>query len=126
MMKKIGVLLVAWMSFSCFSQQHEDRIPLNYKEFKAHILGKKVQLIDLRTDVEYNAGFIETAIQMNFLETATFLKQIESLDKEQPVYIYCRSGNRSRSASKVLLKKGFAKVYDFTGGYTSWVKNNPN
>lgn len=124
-MKITGVLLVLWMSFSCFSQQGEGIIPLEYKEFRTHILGKKVQLIDLRTDAEYNAGFIEAAIQMNFLETAAFLKQIESLDKEQPVYIYCHSGGRSRSASKVLFKNGFTKIYDFTGGYKSWKKNHP-
>lgn len=124
MIKKIflfGGLLTTLFSFS---QKSENITVLNYEEFKESIVGKEVQLIDLRTDKEYKAGFIEGAIQMNFFKKEKFINQITTLEKEQPVYIYCHSGGRSGKASKLLLKKGFVKIYDFSGGYKSWLKNN--
>lgn len=112
------------MSFSCSSQKSEKITVLNDTDFKEKVVGKNVQLIDLRTDKEYKKGFIDDAIQMNFLETEKFMQQIELLDKDKPVYVYCHSGGRSGSASKLLLQKGFTKIYDFSGGYTSWVKKS--
>lgn len=124
MFNKVFLIVILLISFSCSPQNNKHITVLNYNDFKEAIVGKNVQLIDLRTDKEYKAGFIDDAIQMNFLETEKFTEQIKSLDKNKPVYIYCHSGGRSGRASKLLLKKGFIKIYDFTGGYKSWVKIN--
>lgn len=124
MFKKIILLGILLVSFSCTSQKSEKITTLNYNDFKGKIIGKNVQLIDLRTDKEYKKGFIDDAIQMNFLESENFLKQIETLEKDKPIYIYCHSGGRSGRASKLLLKKGFTKIYDFSGGYKSWIKES--
>ena len=124
MFKKIVLLGILLMSLSCTSQKSEKITILNYNDFKEKVIGKNVQLIDLRTDKEYKNGFIDDAIQMNFLESEKFIKQIESLEKDKPVYIYCHSGGRSSNASKLLLKKGFTKIYDFSGGYKSWLKKS--
>lgn len=43
----------------------------------------------------------------------------ESLDKEEPVYVYCKSGGRSNRAAKLLQKAGF-KTIDMKGGITAW------
>ena len=124
MLKKIVLLGILLASLSCTSQKSEKIIVLDYNDFKEKVVGKNVQLIDLRTDKEYKNGFIDDAIQMNFLETEKFMQQIESLDKDKPVYMYCHSGGRSGRASKLLLQKGFTKIYDFSGGYTSWAKKS--
>ena len=124
MFKKIVLLGILLASFSCTSQKSDKIATLNYHDFKEKAVGKDVQLIDLRTDKEYKNGFIDDAVQMNFLESENFIKQIESLDKNKPVYIYCHSGGRSGRASKLLLKEGFTKIYDFSGGYKSWVKES--
>ena len=48
----------------------------------------------------------------------------EKINKSKPIYIYCRSGNRSKKSSEILKKIGFIKVYDLFGGYKSWIKNS--
>lgn len=126
MIKKIILLAVILITLSAFLQKSENVTILSYDDFKLAVVGKQVQLIDLRTDKEYKDGFIDDAIQMNFLETDTFVNQIESLKKDKPVYVYCHSGGRSGKASKFFLNNGFTKIYNFSGGYKSWLKNKKN
>ena len=40
-------------------------------------------------------------------------------DKEQLILVYCRSGNRSKTASKALVDLGYTNVYEF-GGINTW------
>lgn len=44
----------------------------------------------------------------------------KKLDPSKAVYLYCRSGNRSGKAAKLLVSLGFNEVYDLRGGYASW------
>jgi rhodanese-related sulfurtransferase len=48
----------------------------------------------------------------------------QKINKTKPIYIYCRSGNRSKKSSEILKKIGFVKVYDLLGGYKNWIKNS--
>ncbi|NND78860.1 MAG: rhodanese-like domain-containing protein, partial [Maribacter sp.] len=49
-----------------------------------------------------------------------FKQAFEKLDKSKPVYLYCRSGSRSKKAAQKVLDMGFVKVYDLKGGYMRW------
>lgn len=115
-----SLILFILMTVSCASQDTRIASTITYEEFKKQVIGKDVQLIDLRTDSEYKAGFIDDAIQMDFREKEDFLKQIKTLNKKKPVYIYCHSGGRSGRASKLLQEKGFQKIFDYSGGYSEW------
>jgi rhodanese-related sulfurtransferase len=42
------------------------------------------------------------------------------LDKEIPIYLYCRSGGRSNKAARQLISLGFKEIYDLQGGYLGW------
>ncbi|MGB1554815.1 MAG: rhodanese-like domain-containing protein [Flavobacteriaceae bacterium] len=42
------------------------------------------------------------------------------MDKTLPVYLFCQSGNRSKSASSLLVKMGFSQVFDLRGGFSNW------
>ena len=42
------------------------------------------------------------------------------MDKDKPVYLYCRSGARSQKAARKLIDMGFEKVYDLKGGFMRW------
>lgn len=90
-------------------------------EFKENSVNQTI--IDIRTPEEFASGHIEGAININLFDK-TFLDQISKLDKKQPVFMYCRSGSRSRSASKKVSDLGFEKVYDLQGGIMFWAKNN--
>jgi rhodanese-related sulfurtransferase len=53
-----------------------------------------------------------------------FKQQVNVLDKEKPVYVYCRSGKRSARAAEILKEMGFTKVYDLQGGIMEWQEND--
>ena len=75
-------------------------------------------ILDVRTQQEFDEKHIDGAV----LIPDTELKDraaAELPDKEAVILIYCRSGNRSRSAANALLEMGYSNVYDF-GGINDW------
>ena len=82
---------------------------------------KGAQLIDVRTPKEYNEGHIGAAKNIDFYG-ATFKTQMEKLDRNKPVLLYCHSGGRSGQALTMLKSMGFKEVYDLKGGWSSWPK----
>ncbi len=109
--------------FGMSAQQSDPIKVLEVTEFKKEITKTNVQLLDVRTAKEYNSGHIKKAINVDVLDQNAFTKYVKDLDVEQPVYLYCRSGSRSQSASKLLVELGFKKIYDLKGGYLNWTKN---
>lgn len=85
--------------------------------------GDKIQLLDVRTPEEVAEGSIETAIFINFFDDDFSKKTLKNLSKEKPVYVYCRSGNRSAKAAKILEQQGF-KTINVLGGYNQWKLEN--
>ena len=83
----------------------------------------KIQLIDVRTQREVKQGLIETALFIDFSDKDFLTKVNRAVNKKRSVYLYCRSGNRSGKATKMLLENGF-EVYNVIGGYTKWKKEN--
>ena len=79
-------------------------------------------LIDIRTPKEFEQGHIEGVVNINFYD-GNFLNEISKFDKTKPIFIYCRSGNRTSSASEKMAKLGFIKIYDLQGGIKKWQKN---
>ena len=101
--------------------QASDKITILDKRVYANaITGNKVLLVDVRTSGEFNSGHIKKAINIDLFNAANFQKSFEKLDKEKPVYLYCRSGARSQKAAKKLVGMGFSKIYDLKGGYMRW------
>ena len=81
----------------------------------------KVVLLDVRTAEEYKQGHIDNAKNIDVLQK-DFVQKIERLDKNTPVFVYCRSGHRSMKAAQILKEHGFTKVYNLAGGYIAWSK----
>jgi rhodanese-related sulfurtransferase len=78
------------------------------------------QFVDVRTPAEVKRGFLKgTDYFMNF-NHYDFENKVENLDKSRPVLMICRSGARSQRAAKLLLEKGFDKVYNLEGGLMRW------
>lgn len=76
-------------------------------------------LIDVRRADEYAEGHLPGAYLLDVTDSIAFIKGVERLDKKKNIYIYCRSGRRSRKAANILTEKGF-KVRDMQGGYNAW------
>jgi len=92
---------------------------IDAKTFKKAISNKKVQLVDVRTANEYNAGAIKNAKNIDIFSNK-FILNVNKLDKENPVYVYCRSGGRSKRASKKLAVLGFKEIYNLKGGILNY------
>jgi len=92
---------------------------LNVAEFKAGIVNKDCLLVDVRTPNECSAGKIKNAKIINIM-AGDFTTKLSKLNREKPLYFYCRSGMRSQKAAKTAVKLGFSKVYDLKGGYNAW------
>lgn len=84
--------------------------------FEAAMTGEYL-LLDVRTQGEYDAGYIDGAILIPHTELADRLDEVEGYEK---VLVYCASGNRSVAASQILIDAGFKEVYNFEGGYAAW------
>ena len=101
-----------------FQQDHSFKL-LTPIEFKLQIENKDVQLVDVRTPQEFISGHIANANNID-LFSEKFNIEFEKLDKEKPVYVYCRSGSRSAQAANKLINMGFKEIYDLDGGYLNW------
>lgn len=85
-----------------------------------------VQLLDVRTPEEYQAGHISGAILIDVNDTSFLEKATHELQPDRPVYLYCRSGTRSMKAAELLTTKGF-HVVNLRGGYLAYSKlQSPN
>ena len=93
---------------------------LGIEAFKLGIATKGTQLIDIRTASEFKSGAIANAKNIDFFNRPAMETAFKKLDTTKPVYLYCRSGNRSGKAANLLVKMGFTEIYDLKGGYTSW------
>ncbi|TXN37388.1 rhodanese-like domain-containing protein [Flagellimonas hymeniacidonis] len=108
-----------WLS-SCQPEQESFIKKIDKETLIAEVMGKDVQLIDVRTPKEYSEGYIDDAVNFNFKDSIIFINQISTLNKEESVYLYCRRGTRSNNAALLLKSRGFKKIYDYTGGYQDW------
>lgn len=79
----------------------------------------KPQILDVRTPEEFSEGHIDKATNIDW-QNENFVKNTENLDKNKPVYVYCKSGRRSLKASEKLEELGFKKIYNLDGGYLKW------
>jgi rhodanese-related sulfurtransferase len=81
----------------------------------------EAQLVDVREPVEC----AETGVPKGALLIP--LGEIEQrapaeLAKDEPVYVICKSGNRSRTASEILVRLGYIEVYNVDGGIIAWLQ----
>lgn len=75
----------------------------------------KVQVLDVRTPEEYQAGHVRGAKNLDF-KSPEFVNQLAQLDTAQTYLVYCASGNRSSKASILMREHGLRHVVN-AGGY---------
>lgn len=124
MTKKIFLLLITVTLFNAvFSQEktsaskHKDA---TITELKKVVEAKKnVIILDVRTPEEVAEGKIKGATVIDWNDKK-FAEQINQLDKNKIVYVYCASGRRSKLAQEMLIEKGFVEVHNVLGGMNAW------
>ena len=75
-------------------------------------------ILDVRTDEEYAEGHIPNSMLIPDYELRERAEN-ELQHKDQLLLVYCRSGNRSKTASAILVELGYTNVVEF-GGIRSW------
>ena len=125
-MKKL--FLLAIFSFflifqGCKEEKSEFVKIISPQEVYDGVYGKDsdVQLVDVRTQKEFGVSHLKDA-QNICVTNNDFQEKVKTLDKNKPVYVYCKKGGRSAKAAKILTKMGFTKVYDLQGGILNWEK----
>ena len=78
------------------------------------LINEGAEVIDVRTNAEYTSKHIEGASNLPLDDIGTI-----SLDKNQAIIVYCRSGSRSKEAANKLISMGYQKVYDL-GSINNW------
>lgn len=76
-------------------------------------------LLDVRTQKEFDAERIEGAVIVDY-NSPSFRDKIAELDRGKSYLVYCRTGNRTNGAVKVMRELGFPNVSVLPGGITSW------
>ena len=120
-MKNIILIMALFNTMFGANAQKSDTIKvLTASDFNKAIENNNVQLVDVRTTQEFNQGAIDSALNIDFFQQDKFKSEFEKLDRDQPVYLYCHSGNRSHQAALKLETMGFIEIYDLKGGYMMW------
>lgn len=88
-------------------------------EFQTFIANPVVQLLDVRTQDEFDEGHIAGAALVDVNDSTFVEKATAVLDKQRPVALYCRSGRRSVRAANLLSAQGY-QVTNLAGGVIAW------
>lgn len=80
---------------------------------------KNVVLLDVRTPEEYAQGHIDNSLNVNWFDS-DFAKQVEGIDKDETIYVYCKVGGRSAKAQQKLKSLGYNNVVNLEGGYDAY------
>ena len=118
-----ALLLTMFMGFSFFGlcgQEHKFKT-VDAEEFARFIQNPEVVVLDVRTAEEHAEGFIPgTHFNIDVLKDTYEQIVTETLQKDKPVALYCRSGNRSKNAARILAKHGY-EVVELGTGFRGWV-----
>ncbi len=91
-------------------------------EFK-NVLNTDAQIVDLRGETEFASGHVQGAENI-FI--GTLEQNLNKISKEKDVVIYCQGGDRAAIGYSILLKHGFTKIRNYSGGINDWTANgNP-
>lgn len=113
----VAIALISWFIYSRLKPAKGLR-SLSAEQFKTEMAGAgKPVVIDVREPGEYKGGYIAGAKNVPLSQ---FARRLSDIPKDRTVLLYCRSGMRSRSAAKVLLKSGYRDLAHLQGGLGAW------
>ena len=117
------ILITVVMSFSFFGlfAQNNKFKTVNVTEFAKAVADTSYVVLDVRTEAEHAEGYIPgTHFNIDVLEDSYTETALKVLPKDKPVALYCRSGNRSKNAARILAGKGY-QVLELGTGFRGWV-----
>lgn len=120
MRRMIPVLLALLLLTGCGGGEEEASYQqISQEEAKEMMNTQEVIILDVREQDEYDSGHIPNAV---LLPVGTIDEDAAAAvipEKDSTVLVYCRSGNRSKTASSALAELGYTNIYEF-GGIKTW------
>ena len=92
---------------------------ISQQEAKTMMDTQDVIILDVREQEEYDSGHIPGAVLLPVGPISEETAAAVIPEKDSVVLVYCRSGNRSKTASAALAELGYTGVYEF-GGINTW------
>ena len=101
------------------SSSEDNYQQISQEEAKEMMDTQDVIILDVREQDEYDSGHIPGAVLLpvGTIDEETAAEVIP--EKDSTVLVYCRSGNRSKTASSALAELGYTNIYEF-GGINTW------
>ena len=101
------------------SSSEDNYQQISQEEDKEMMDSQEVIILDVREQDEYDSGHIPGAVLLpvGTIDEETAAEVIP--EKDSTVLVYCRSGNRSKTASSALAELGYTNIYEF-GGINTW------
>ena len=91
---------------------------ISVKDLKAKMdSGQRFVLVDTREPLEHEICRIPGAMLIPPSELPSRMSELDSADE---IVLYCKTGDRSASALRLLQEAGFSKLYNVAGGILSW------
>lgn len=112
-MKKIFIIMLLTISLFGCSTKEENKDMKTSSDYKEIMKAKDYIIIDVRTKEEYEESHIKNAINIPYNE----IDKDSNIDKDKIIFVYCRSGVRSKTAYDTLKGLGY-EVYDL-GAFNS-------
>ena len=112
----IVLLLIAW-DFAWYLVGVKPLFPWQLKKLM-QVRGNQVNLIDVRTPLEYSWFHINGAV--NKPQLLLDINALPATKKEDPLVVICMTGHRSPLVAYRLKKRGFNEVYNLTWGMLGW------
>ncbi|RYZ21823.1 MAG: thioredoxin [Chitinophagaceae bacterium] len=118
-MKRLLTVLSLFVALAASAQTENVKL-LAANDFARKIFETPQKVVlDVRTPDEFSKGHLEHARNIN-LNAADFEKQVATLDKNTPLFVYCLGGGRSATATAKLKTMGFTDLYELEGGIMKW------
>ena len=120
MKRIIPFLLALFLLTGCGGTAADDAYQqITQEEAKEMMDTQEVIILDVREQGEYDSGHIPGAVLLpvGSIDETTAAEVIP--EKDSMVLVYCRSGNRSKTASSTLAELGYTNIYEF-GGINTW------
>ena len=94
-------------------------IQITQEKAKQMMDEQKVLILDVREQSEFDSGHIANAVLLPLGSITAETAAAVIPAKDTVVLVYCRSGNRSKTASNALVELGYTNIYEF-GGINTW------
>jgi phage shock protein E len=109
-----SILIIGIIMFNMFTKQ-SNGIDISIDEFKEKYAEDHGIVIDVRTQEEYDEGHLVKTDKQLDLMNGEFEGSLSEFEKDKTYYLYCRTGNRSGQAARIMKSEGFEKVYNIGG-----------